>query len=204
MKFFIDTGNLSQIKEAHDLGILDGVTTNPSLMAKEGIKVALLERESFGSGSTAHATGFISLLGTEFTPGPSFEFGLESYNAFPALVEELQASTGMDLLYQRRPSLRLALEESEEQLIKEMMVWQQEHVAMHWITAAEVHELEPRLTPSLIGAVYEDESAQLDSYRLNLALGAAAEKLGTQTINRKVTGLISEGKRITGVQSPLN
>src|SRR5262245_25279787 len=38
MKFFIDTANLAQIKEAHDLGILDGVTTNPSLMAKEGIK----------------------------------------------------------------------------------------------------------------------------------------------------------------------
>ncbi len=38
MKFFIDTANLSQIKEAADLGVLDGVTTNPSLMAKEGIK----------------------------------------------------------------------------------------------------------------------------------------------------------------------
>ena len=37
MKFFIDTANLDQIKEAKDLGILDGVTTNPSLMAKEGI-----------------------------------------------------------------------------------------------------------------------------------------------------------------------
>lgn len=38
MKFFLDTANLNQIKEANDLGILDGVTTNPSLMAKEGIK----------------------------------------------------------------------------------------------------------------------------------------------------------------------
>jgi transaldolase len=38
MKFFIDTANLAEIKEAEDLGILDGVTTNPSLMAKEGIK----------------------------------------------------------------------------------------------------------------------------------------------------------------------
>lgn len=37
MRFFIDTANLEQIKEAKDLGILDGVTTNPSLMAKEGI-----------------------------------------------------------------------------------------------------------------------------------------------------------------------
>jgi transaldolase len=38
MKFFIDTANLEQIREANDLGVLDGVTTNPSLMAKEGIK----------------------------------------------------------------------------------------------------------------------------------------------------------------------
>lgn len=38
MKFFIDTANLDQIREANELGILDGVTTNPSLMAKEGIK----------------------------------------------------------------------------------------------------------------------------------------------------------------------
>ena len=37
MKFFIDTANLAEIKEAQDLGVLDGVTTNPSLMAKEGI-----------------------------------------------------------------------------------------------------------------------------------------------------------------------
>jgi len=37
MKFFIDTANLDDIKEAQDLGVLDGVTTNPSLMAKEGI-----------------------------------------------------------------------------------------------------------------------------------------------------------------------
>ncbi len=37
MKFFIDTANLDQIQEAQDLGVLDGVTTNPSLMAKEGI-----------------------------------------------------------------------------------------------------------------------------------------------------------------------
>jgi len=37
MQFFIDTANLNEIKEAYDLGVLDGVTTNPSLMAKEGI-----------------------------------------------------------------------------------------------------------------------------------------------------------------------
>jgi transaldolase len=47
MKFFIDTANLAQIKEANDLGILDGVTTNPSLMAKEGIKGAAAVRAHY-------------------------------------------------------------------------------------------------------------------------------------------------------------
>ena len=170
-------------------------------LAREGIKVALIEREAIGSGSSAHATGFISLLGTEFTPGPYFQFGLDSYREFPSLVAELEDATGMDLLYQRRPSLRLAMEESEEELIKDLMTWQKEHVAMRWISPDEVHQLEPRLSPSLRGAVYEGESAQLDSYRLNLALAAGAEAKGAQTILREVTGLLSQGSRITGVRT---
>lgn len=47
MKFFIDTANLEQIREANDLGVLDGVTTNPSLMAKEGIKGAENQRKHY-------------------------------------------------------------------------------------------------------------------------------------------------------------
>ncbi len=47
MKFFIDTANLDQIREAMDLGILDGVTTNPSLMAKEGIRGELNIRKHY-------------------------------------------------------------------------------------------------------------------------------------------------------------
>lgn len=47
MKFFLDTANLDQIREANDLGVLDGVTTNPSLMAKEGIKGVENQREHY-------------------------------------------------------------------------------------------------------------------------------------------------------------
>lgn len=47
MKFFIDTANLEQIREANDLGVLDGVTTNPSLMAKEGISGDAACRERY-------------------------------------------------------------------------------------------------------------------------------------------------------------
>ena len=170
-------------------------------LAREGVHVVLLEREAIGSGASAHATGSLSLLGAEFTPGPSFEMARASYSEFKWLVPELEAATGMDLLYQRRPSLRLALDDEEADLIRSMMVWQKSHVDMRWIDAEEVRSIEPRLSPSIVGAVYEDESAQLDSYRFNLALARAAELKDAEFINREVTGLIRSGARITGVKT---
>ena len=166
-------------------------------LAREGVKVTLLEREAIGSG----ATGSLSLLGAEFSPGASFEMARVSYSEFLQIVPELESATGMDLLYQRRPSLRLALDDEEADLIKDLMVWQQPHVSMHWIDAQEVRAIEPRLSHSIIGAVYEDESAQLDSYRLNLALGRGAELKGASILYREVTGLLTSGATISGVST---
>ena len=170
-------------------------------LAREGINVTLLERESIGSGASAHATGSLSLLGAEFSPGASFQIARASYSEFQQIVPELESATGMDLLYQRRPSLRLALDDEEADLIKNLMVWQQPHVKMHWIDTQEVHSIEPRLSPSIIGAVYEDESAQLDSYRLDLALARGAELKGAKILYREVTGLITSGPTISGVKT---
>ena len=170
-------------------------------LAREGINVTILEREAIGSGASAHATGSLSLLGAEFSPGPSFQIARASSSEFQQIVPELESATGMNLLYQRRPSLRLALDDEEAGLIKSSMVWQQPHVKMHWIDAREVHSIEPRLSPSIIGAVYEDESAQVDSYRLNLAMGRGAELKGANILYREVTGLVTSGPTISGVKT---
>ena len=170
-------------------------------LAREGVNVTILERESIGSGASAHATGSLSLLGAEFSPGASFELARASDFEFQQIVPELESATDIDLLYQRRPSLRLALDADEADLIKSLMVWQQPHVKMHWIDAREVQSIEPRLSPSIIGAVYEDESAQLDSYRLNLALCRGAELLGANILYREVTGLVTNGTAISGVRT---
>ena len=170
-------------------------------LAREGMKVILLEREAIGSGASAHATGSLSLLGAEFSPGASFEMARASYAEFPELVSELESATRMDLLYQRRPSLRLALDEEEVDLIEGLMAWQQPHVAMRWIDAEEVRSIEPRLSHSIIGAVFEDESAQLDSYRFNIGLARGAELKGASILYREVTGLMSDGATITGVKT---
>ena len=170
-------------------------------LAREGVNVTILERDAIGSGASAHATGSLSLLGAEFSPGASFQIARASSSEFQQMVPELESATGMNLLYQRRPSLRLALDDEEAGLIKSLMVWQQPHVNMHWIDAREVHSIEPRLSPSIIGAVYEDESAQVDSYRLNLALGRGAELMGANILYREVTGLVTSGPTISGVKT---
>ena len=170
-------------------------------LAREGVKVTLLERDAIGSGASAHATGSLSLLGAEFSPGASFQMARASYSEFHQIVPELEYATGMNLLYQRLPSLRLALDDEEADLIKGLMVWQQPHVEMHWIDAQEVRSIEPRLSPSIIGALYEDESAQLDSYRLNLALARGAELKGANIHYREVTGLVTSGSAISGVKT---
>ena len=167
----------------------------------EGAKVILLERDAVGTGSSAHGTGSISLLGTEFSPGPSFHAGLESYRMFADLVPALDEKSGMDLMYQRPPSLRLALEEDEEQLIKESMAWQQESLPLKWIDGEEVRRIEPRLSPNIRGAVYEDESAQLDSYQLTLAMARAAELSGALVKIGQATGLDTHQGRVVGVHS---
>jgi len=170
-------------------------------LAREGINVTLLEREAIGSGASAHATGSLSLLGAEFSPGASFQMARASYDEFPQLVTELESATGIDLLYQRRPSLRLALDDEEASMIKGLMVWQQPHVKMRWIDEREVRSVEPRLSHDIIGAVYEDESAQLDSYRLNLALARGAELKGASILYREVSGLVADGPAISGVKT---
>jgi len=170
-------------------------------LVREGISVALLEREAIGSGASAHATGSLSLLGTEFNPGPSFQMALAGYWEFPNLVQSLEEETGMELLYQRRPSLRLALDAEEAELIKGLMPWQQEFVDMQWLDSNEVHRIEPRLTPNVQGAAYEDESAQLDSYKLNLALAQASEGKGCELHLRGVERLITQGDRVVGVST---
>ncbi len=168
-------------------------------LSHRGAKVVVLEKDSIGSGSSAHATGFLSILGTEFTPGDSFAMGVEAYRDFISLVPELQQLTGIDMLYQRPPALRLALDEEEERLIRGSLEWQSMLVSAEWISGSEVRRIEPRLTEAVRGAAYEPESAQLDSYRLNLALARAAELNGAEILTRTVTSLVREGSRITGV-----
>jgi glycine oxidase len=168
-------------------------------LAKAGRRVVLLEREGIASGASTHATGSFSLLGADFPTEPALQLGLASYRLSRDLIGELEELSGVDTLYQLRPGLRVALDEEEEAYIREREDWQQ-IIPFTWIDGDAVRRIEPRLSPRIRGAAYEEEAAQVDSGRFTLALVSAAERLGATLLLRRVTGLERSGGRVTGVR----
>ncbi len=170
-------------------------------LALERVQVHVLDQEAIGSGASGHATGLIGTLGNEFKPGPFLDMALESLNMYPDLMARLREESNTELYYQERPSLRMALDEEEEYLIKEMLAWQTAYVSdARWIDGDEVRQLDSRLTPKVRGAAMEPHTAQIDGYRLNLALAQSIEKRGLDVQLRKVTGLKHSNNKVTGVE----
>jgi glycine oxidase len=180
-------------------GVIGGATA--FCLARAGLNVVLVEREAIASGASTHATGSFSLLGADFLNEPALRLGVASYNLSRDLLPEIEALSGVNTLYQRRPSLRLALDEAEEAYIRDRAPWQEQLAPFEWIDGDVVREIEPRLSPRILGAAYEQESAQVDSARFTLALVTAAERLGATLHLRRVSGLERSNGRVTGVQT---
>lgn len=169
-------------------------------LAEVGLQVVLLEREAIASGASTHATGGFSLLGTDFRQGPHLELGIHSDRLTRDLIPHLESLTGVDVRYQRPPGLRLALDDEEAEFIKAALTWQRDLVQVEWLDGADTRKIEPRLSPSVLGAAYESETAQVDSARLTLAFAMGLEKLGGRIVLRAATGLLRAGDQITGIE----
>lgn len=170
-------------------------------LAKEGLRVCLLDREAVGSGASGHGHGAVSLVGKDFKPGPYFLLGVAGAGMYRAFVAELVEDSGIDVLYHELPGLSLALIEEEERIYKDALGWQREHVDLRWIGPDECRRLEPRLTPDILGAVLYTHG-QVDGYRLSLAAAQAVERRGGTVLRREATGLKRRGNRVVGVEYP--
>ncbi|MBI2871927.1 MAG: FAD-dependent oxidoreductase [Chloroflexi bacterium] len=170
-------------------------------LAKEGMRVCLMEREAVGSGASAHGHGVLSLVGKDFNRGPHFLLGLAGKRMYPEFIAGLMEESGVDPLYHERTGLSLALVDEEERIFREAMAWQKYYVDLKWIDGDEVRRLEPRVTPAAIGAVMYDHG-QVDAYRLCLAMATAIERRGGSLLLRQATGLKAGSDRVTGVLYP--
>ena len=90
------------------------------LLSQAGLQVTILEQDSIGSGSSAHATGLFTLLGSDFSDGPSFEMALASHSICKTMVPALEHETSIETLFQRKQAIRLALDEEDKDMIQSL------------------------------------------------------------------------------------
>jgi glycine oxidase len=160
--------------------------------------VLVLEPEGLASGSSGHATGSLSMLTSEFTEGAPFDFARRAYDLWGELAPVVEEEAGFEIGFQRRPALRLALEESEEHAVRAAVEWVRHYLPIEWVCADDVRSLEPRLSAEVRGAALQPENATVDSYRATLAFGRAAERHGAVVRQRRLTGLEVRSDRVVG------
>ena len=171
-------------------------------LSKAGLQVTVLEQESIGSGSSAHATGLFTLLGSDFSDGASFEMALASHSICKNIVPILEKDTSIDTQFQQKQAIRLALDEEEISVIQSMGLWQSKYLPIKWLNSTQCHEIEPRITKNIIGGMLELDALQIDSYRLTLALAKASEQNGALIKFRRATRIKHHKKKVTGIETP--
>ncbi|MGQ4810333.1 Glycine oxidase [Candidatus Entotheonellaceae bacterium PAL068K] len=170
-------------------------------LGKAGVKSVVVERDSVGSHASGFAYGGLSPLGGSGIPGPIADIAQEGMRLHRAFAHSLPDETGINLEYRQRPSLTLAFTHQEVQQAQASLAWQQQQpgYTARWSDATEAKTIEPRISEKTIGAVFIEGTAEVEPYRLVLALARVAENLGARIRHGRVTGLKRQGERVTGV-----
>ena len=171
------------------------------LLAREGLKVTLLEADSVGSHASGFAFGEMGALEGTGIPDPLLDFSVWSLQRHHRLSQEFIEASGVNNQFQFTNRLTLAFDEESAAALKNKLVWQQkvDGFTVDWLEPEEVVRAEPMANPLSLGGVLVQNAASVEPYRHTLAAAQSAEKYGGKVLQRRVTGLLSQNQRCTGV-----
>ena len=171
------------------------------LLGRRGFKVTILEADSVGSHASGFAFGGLDPLTGVGLPEPLLEFSLWCYGRHRSLARELHEVTGINVGFELRDRLHLAFDAKEAQTAKKDLAWMGTvgGFKVEWVDNRQARELEPQVSPECLGALYERSPGALEPYRFVLAAIRAAERNGAKIVQRRATGLLTDGTRCTGV-----
>ncbi len=159
--------------------------------AARGLRVTLLERGNCGREASWAAAGMLSPLGEALQPGPFLRFGLDSLEAYPAFVAELQEETGIGVELRKCGKLRLALSEGEEERLRARFHWARDrNLDVRWLESGELQAEEPALVAPARGGLLLEDDFRVDNRALARAL---VESLRLRGVS------IREGEEVRGV-----
>ena len=177
-------------------------------LARRGVMSAVVERDRVA----AHASGFsYAALGTfdeEGMDGAHFDVASEGMRLHRELADALPAETGIPTGFRDRPQLWLAFTGDEIEEARNPTGWaerkrqwevEDQRQTVSIVDADEARRIEPRVTPSALGAVYTEGTADVNAHRLTVALANAAERRGAEVRTGAVVDVERSGGRVTGV-----
>ena len=166
--------------------------------AKKGRRVLVIERRDQASGSAGATDGVVGFHTKK--PGLQMELAVRSIALFPSLSEEL----GVDIEYGDRCGGLQPVEDQEQWELMEAMSSQQRAsgVDIRMIGIDEARQIEPQLSPKLLGALYSPTSGKVNPIFLTFAFAAAAKRLGAVFLNEtEVTGILRDREKVLGVKT---
>lgn len=174
------------------------------LLAREGMKVTLFEGDSVGSHASGFAFGEMGDLEGAGIPDPLLEFSLWCSRRHAELPDELREAGGVDHQVNRVNRLTLAFDETAVKTLQANLEWRRrvEQYDPRWLDGSEVAEIEPRINPECLGGMYVEGACAVEPYRYTLAAAQAGERQGVEILQRRVTGLLTDGSRCNGVTFP--
>jgi glycine oxidase len=181
-------------------GGIAGVVT-AYYLAKAGVASVVVERDAIGSHASGFAYGGLSPVTGAGIPGPLAEVAQAGMRLHRDLAETVVEEAGIGIDFRVRPSLALAFTEVEARRLQAALPWQEQQpgYAARWLGAAEARRVEPRISEEALGAVAIEGTADVEPYRLVLALTRAAERLGVSVRHGRITDLRRRSGKVTHV-----
>ncbi len=170
-------------------------------LAREGVRVDVVERGEIGGEASGAAAGMLAPLAEVEDAGPFQQLCVESLRMFPALAATLREETGIDIEYLTSGILRVAFDDAEERRLRDLAPCSP-CLPLHWLNPDDLRAFEPGLSPYVRGGLYSPEEHQVNADRLTQALARAAAIHGA-TLRRhlRISGLLMRNSRVTGVRT---
>jgi len=188
----------------HALVIGGGIVGNLTayLLATRGFKVTVIEADSLGSHASGFAFGELGDLEGAGIPDPLLNFSVWCNKRHESLSTELYEVSGIDNEFTTVQRVTLAFTSEEETRLKDHLKWQTqvEEYDTYWMNPDELTALEPRISSRCLGGAYISNAKAVEPYRCTLAAAQSAQKLGVETLLRKVTNLLGRGGTCEGVE----
>lgn len=170
-------------------------------MARQGMKVVLLEKRTVGCEASGAAAGMLAAQAEWPEGGPLAELGRKSRAMFPQLAVELKRLSGIDIGLGNEGMLLPALSPAEAERLQRAVEFQRrEGERCEWLSAAETKEKEPGLGPETLGAMYIPGDGHVSAPDLTRAFAKSAAVLGARIEEyEEALKIEAAGGRVAGV-----